>query len=649
MYFPMQRLHNYTEERNFLISCSFYSYVSFINVSVFSRKSESIGAKLRLALMPPFVLAALFMAGLFSFLTYSDLEVELDNKEKTLADIYATALSDAVWNLDQSGAEAILAALSLDPDVAGAVVKEQFSGILATVGHDISTAVESPLMVTRSIKSDVDVGGETIGEVTILFHKRRLEGLLQDSVIQISGLLLLLMLVLSISVTSAIRRFVSDPLETLLHGIQRTEEKHSREPIGWKSKDEFGIVITAYNDMIKRLSDEEAALILSKNIAEKANKAKSAFLATMSHELRTPLNGITGMAQLMEDTGLNDRQREYLYSLRSSGDVLLNLVNDILDFSKIEAGALEIDHAPFSPVKVIHTVEQLIEAQARSKGITTDVILDLDANDYFFGDGAKLTQIITNLAGNAVKFTDEGHVTIAVSVVESTSQDALLRFDVIDTGIGILAEQTENLFCAFTQVDSSISRRYGGTGLGLAISSGLVEAMGGDKIYVESEKDKGTRFFFELRLMRSAIPADVSTGLKEGDHVRELSILVVEDNKINRTVAKGLLEKMGHHVSLANDGQEGVEAVLANDFDLIMMDIHMPRLNGLEATKQIRKLQNKEKANTPILALTADVMQDSIEEYAKHGMQGYVAKPVRREALFEALVPYAVISRKFLH
>jgi len=253
-----------------------------------------------------------------------------------------------------------------------------------------------------------------------------------------------------------------------------------------------------------------------------------------------------------------------------------------------------------------------------------------------------LKQVLTNLAGNAVKFTDDGEVKISVSLLESTEDDALLRFEVSDTGIGIPQEQVENLFNAFTQVDTSISRRFGGTGLGLAISSGLVETMGGDRIFVESEVGVGTSFYFELRLPKAKAPAHICAPVKQGQLGRELAILVVEDNKINRTVAKGLLEKMGHVVSLANDGQEGVDAMIEADFDLILMDIHMPRLNGLEATKKIRNLKDKDKANVPILALTADVMQDSIEEYSKHGMQGYVAKPVRREALVDALAPYAM-------
>lgn len=612
------------------------------------KSKGSIGSKLRSALLPPFVLAAFIMSVIMSFLTHSELQDELQVKQKTLADIYATALTDSVWNLDQSGAEAILAALSLDPDVSGAVVREQFSGILATVGRAVPTTLDDDLLVHRDIRSDVEVGAERIGEVSILFHRDRIQEALEDSIIQSVTLLILTLIVISISVRHSIDRYVTRPLSTLLKGIRRTEDRHERDPIAWTgSPDEFTIVIDAFNHMIERLNYEEREMIRAKNSAEQANKAKSVFLATMSHELRTPLNGITGMAQLMEDTGLNIQQRNYLQSLKNSGEVLLNLVNDILDFSKIEAGAIEIDYHAFSLHSSLTTALELVHTQAHAKGLETRLdIKGINPNDYFWGDGGKITQVLTNLISNAVKFTERGSVTVSLRLRDDSSHIAQLEFSVADTGIGIPKDRIKSLFQAFTQIESSISRRYEGSGLGLAISQGLIDAMGGSQIQVQSMIGEGSSFSFTLPLPVAKPPKTVENTADGADGAgqtpqKSLKILVVEDNQINRTVAKGLLERLGHTITTANDGQEALDQLTNHEIDLIMMDIHMPVMNGLEATKAIRKLPNRQKAATPILALTADVMQASIEEYSRLGMQGYVAKPVRKETLVDALRPYA--------
>jgi len=614
------------------------------------KNKGSIGAKLRKALLPPFILAALIMSIIMSYLTHSELQEELEVKQKILSDIYATALTDSVWNLDQSGAEAILAALSLDPDVSGAIVREQFSGILATVGRAVPQDPDNDLLVHRDIRSDIEVGAERIGQVSILFHRDRIEKALRTAIIQAVSLLTLTLLLLSISVRHSIDRYVSRPLTTLLKGIKRTEDRHERDPIKWEgSPDEFSIVIDAFNHMIERLSYEEREMIRAKNSAEQANKAKSVFLATMSHELRTPLNGITGMAQLMEDTGLNDRQRNYLLSLRNSGEVLLNLVNDILDFSKIEAGAIEIDYHAFPLHDAVATALQLVETQAKTKGLETQLsVIGIRPDDYFWGDGRKITQILTNLLSNAVKFTEKGTITVTVERHETAGHVSTLNFEVQDTGIGIPSDRIRSLFQAFTQIESSISRRYEGSGLGLAISQGLINAMGGTDITVNSALGEGSLFTFTLSLPTAKAPqhsapstqdsATAPSNKVEAD--KALSILVVEDNKINRTVAKGLLERLGHTVTTAEDGQQGLEKATKSQFDLIMMDIHMPVMNGLDATKAIRNLSDRHKATTPILALTADVMQASIEEYSRHGMQGYVAKPVRKETLINSLQPF---------
>ena len=448
----------------------------------------------------------------------------------------------------------------------------------------------------------------------------------------------------------ALSRYVSEPLEQMVRSIERfrggAPGQALRVPAAGGS--ELEIMVRGFNGLLDRIAARERELVAAKEAAEAANRTKSEFLAMMSHELRTPMNAVLGMAELLDNTQLTARQQRFLDNIKSGSQSLLHILDDILNFARVEMGELTVQHAPFALPRMVERTVSLLQETARGRGLTLEVQLDAALPAVVIGDAGRTRQILINLLANSLKFTERGGVMVRVA----PSLGTRIRFTVSDTGIGIDPSFRGSLYRAFTQQDSGYARKYGGTGLGLAIVKRLCDALEGS-IDMESTPGKGSTFWFELPLpvaaeephdaratvaREPAEPVALPTTPTPAVPVPGKRVLVVEDNRLNQELVVGYLEDSAFEVTLATDGRIGVDLYSRESFDVVLMDWQMPEMDGIEATRAIRALeQARGSKRTPVIAMTAHAMPGDREACLAAGMDDYLVKPYSLQELLDAL------------
>ena len=606
------------------------------------------------------LLSAALLFGVWEFFLHARALNALERKVDEVVAIQSSILAVPVWNLEVDRIELILQAILKDDDFILAFVTDEHGRELARAG-EAPAADRLTVTTTSAIVYDQGEGGQFLGELTLVADDRMLAAQAQQRWLLDLVIILLLLTAAVLAALIAFRRTIEIPLSRLLKVINRAKHGQRNLAVDWDSADEMGVVISEFNDLQKRQARYEEELRAARDnleqrveertselqsaldAADVANKAKSEFLAVMSHELRTPLNGVLGLTDSVLAESLTDEQREKLLLIKDSGGSLLDLLNDLLDLSKIEAGSIEIELLTFDLETFLGRVAMFWRSLTDAKGLSFQLEQPGGPAPLVHTDPTRLRQVLFNLLNNAVKFTEQGGIRLRVTHQAEDEELLLLRFEVIDSGIGIDAEDLDRVFARFSQGDSSTTRRFGGSGLGLTICRDLAELMGGE-VGAESEPGKGSTFWFTIRC-RPGDPSEAledawpsfSADLPDGTGLeRNLRILVAEDNKINQLVIDSLLRRFGHQVCIVNNGLEAVKAVGEQPFDLILMDVQMPEMDGCTATERIRALEGPG-SKIPIIALTANAMRGDRERYLASGMTDHVAKPIQPPVLVAAI------------
>ncbi|MGH6987902.1 MAG: ATP-binding protein [Caulobacteraceae bacterium] len=559
---------------------------------------------------------------------------------RTLASVVASATAPALARGDASAALGALAAAGRQSGFVEGRLIDDRGAVVAR--FTVKGALGQRPETLDFVREPVSLAGRRLGEIQLSSRRPSLRDIL-PKFLALTFALFFAASAASLVVARLLAKRVSAPIERLSNAMAEVAASGQFTPVAETADDDvFHRLSESFNDLLAKLDLNHrelhramGELVEARDAADAANVAKSRFLANMSHEIRTPLNGVLAMAEVMARGELSAAQRERLAVVRQSGEQLLAVLNDVLDLSKIEAGRLELDIRDFDLEPLVQSVRDGFSAVANAKNITFRVEVDSSAAGAWRGDGGRLRQILSNLVSNALKFTREGEVVARFEWADAGG----LRLSVADTGIGIAEDVLPQLFEKFTQADTSTTRRYGGSGLGLAICRELAQLMGGS-ISVKSQEDVGSTFFAELPFERGsaelAQKQPVEPMVEIGE--RRIKLLAAEDNLVNQTVLKAIIEPMEIDLSMVADGRAAVEAWRTGGFDLILMDIQMPVMDGITATRLIRAAEEAEgRARTPIIALTANALVHQIEEYLKAGMDGHVAKPIEIAKLYGAL------------
>ncbi len=600
----------------------------------------------RIAVVALTTAVAVLMAGclLFMLEQWRTERAHFIQNQTVLAKIIAANAANDMAHDDGRDVRTDISGLGADPRLASAAVLDNSGREIVGYARKSVTAPKNLIEVSAPLVAD----GRKLGSVVLRSEPEPLSGLLPRFV-ALGGALFFIAAGMALFMGRWLAGRLTRPVDRLSRAMQEVASSGDfARRVEHGEEDEFGRLTDSFNSLLAQLHKNDIelraamdALVEARDAAEAANVLKSHFLANMSHEIRTPLNGVLAMAQIMGMGQMTDQQREHLGVIRQSGEALLTVLNDILDLSKIEAGRMELDEGDFEAGDLARNVEMTHGPLAAKKGLDFSVEVTERAGGVRRGDCPRLQQILANLVSNAVKFTATGAVRVFVDGEGDDGADGL-RISVTDSGIGIPADKLPLLFQKFTQVDSSTTRQFGGTGLGLAICKELAQLMGGS-VGAESQQGVGSTFFLYVPLQRCspariAEASDPAAQDQVGGEVAELKILAAEDNTTNQLVLRTVMATFGLEVDIVPDGAQAVEAWRSGDYDLILMDIQMPVMDGITATRAIRAVESQSsRQRTPIIALSANAMTHQVKEYLEAGMDMHVAKPIQLGKLQEAL------------